>query len=80
LYADFGKGFPPSMLTTGTRDLFLSNTVRLHRALRSAGVHADLHVVEGAGHAGFFAQAPEDEHLASEVRSFIDAHWPRSDA
>jgi monoterpene epsilon-lactone hydrolase len=78
LYADFNKGFPPSMLTTGTRDLFLSNTVRLHRALRSAGVPADLHVVEGAGHAGFFSQAPEDEDLASEVRLFIDAHWPQS--
>ena len=78
LYADFNKGFPPSMLATGTRDLFLSNTVRLHRALRSAGVPADLHVVEGAGHAGFFSQAPEDEDLASEVRLFIDAHWPQS--
>jgi monoterpene epsilon-lactone hydrolase len=78
LYADFNKGFPPSMLTTGTRDLFLSNTVRLHRALRSAGVPADLHVVEGAGHAGFFSQAPEDEDLASEVRLFIDGHWPQS--
>jgi epsilon-lactone hydrolase len=78
LFADFGKGFPPSMLTTGTRDLFLSNTVRLHRALRSAGVPADLHVVEGAGHAGFFGQAPEDEDLAAQVRFFIDAHWPQS--
>ena len=75
LFADFNKGFPPSMLTTGTRDLFLSNTVRLHRALRSAGVPADLYVVEGAGHAGFFLQAPEDEDLAQEIRKFIDAHW-----
>jgi monoterpene epsilon-lactone hydrolase len=78
LFADFSKGFPPSMLTTGTRDLFLSNTVRLHRALRAAGVPADLHVVEGAGHAGFFLQAPEDADLESEIRAFIDAHWPRS--
>jgi epsilon-lactone hydrolase len=75
LFADFSAGFPPSLLTTGTRDLFLSNTVRLHRALRSAGVSADLHVVEGAGHAGFFSQAPEDEELAAEIRTFIDAHW-----
>jgi epsilon-lactone hydrolase len=78
LFADFSKGFPPSMLTTGTRDLFLSNTVRLHRALRSAGVPADLHVVEGAGHAGFLSQAPEDEELDREIRTFIDAHWPQS--
>ena len=26
LFADFSKGFPPTMLSAGTRDLFLSNT------------------------------------------------------
>ena len=38
LFADL-TGFPPTILTTGTRDLFLSNTVRMHRALRRAGIH-----------------------------------------
>ena len=75
LFADFTKGFPPTILTTGTRDLFLSNTVRLHRTLRAAGIHAELHVLEAAGHGGFFAQAPEDEDLEAEIRRFIDAHW-----
>jgi len=36
IYGDF-HGFPPAILTTGTRDLFLSNTVRTHRKLREAG-------------------------------------------
>lgn len=36
LFGDL-TGFPPTILSTGTRDLFLSNTVRFHRALRSAG-------------------------------------------
>ncbi len=40
VYGDL-KGFPPTILTTGTRDLFLSNTVRVHRKLREAGVVAD---------------------------------------
>jgi acetyl esterase/lipase len=75
LFADFTKGFPPTLLSTGTRDLFLSNTVRLHRALRAAGVPAELHVMEAAGHAGFFSQAPEDEALEVEIRRFVDAHW-----
>jgi epsilon-lactone hydrolase len=35
LFGDFGNGFPPA-LTSGTRDLFLSNTGRMQRALRSA--------------------------------------------
>jgi monoterpene epsilon-lactone hydrolase len=77
LFGDFTSGFPPTILTTGTRDLFLSNTVRMHRALRAAGVPAELHIVEAAGHAGFFGQAPEDEDLENEVRRFIDAHWAR---
>ncbi len=76
LFGDYTKGFPPTILTTGTRDLFLSNTVRLHRVLRAAGVDADLHVMEAGGHGGFLSQAPEDEEVAAEIRGFIDAHWP----
>jgi acetyl esterase/lipase len=75
LFADFTKGYPPTILITGTRDLFLSNTVRLHRALRAAGLQSELHVVEGAGHGVFLGQAPEDEEIEVEVRAFIDAHW-----
>ena len=43
VYGDM-HGFPPAILTTGTRDLLLSNTVRAHRALRAAGVEAELEV------------------------------------
>jgi acetyl esterase/lipase len=76
LYGDFTKGFPPTLLTTGTRDLFLSNTVLMHRALRRAGIAADLHVTEAAGHGGFLGQAPEDADIQREIRAFVDAHWP----
>ena len=75
LFGDFAKGFPPVLLTTGTRDLFLSNTVRLHRALRAASVPAELHLLEAGGHAGFAGLAPEDHELDVEVRRFIDDHW-----
>jgi epsilon-lactone hydrolase len=40
LFGDFAKGFPPTLLTSGTRDLLLSPTVMLHRKLRKAGVEA----------------------------------------
>ena len=52
VYGDMA-GFPPTLLTTGTRDLLLSNTVRVHRKLRQAGVVADLHVYEGQSHAHY---------------------------
>jgi epsilon-lactone hydrolase len=65
------SGFPPTFLQAGTRDLFLSNTVRMHRALRRAGVRADLHVWEAMPHAGFSGTAPEDAEVYEEVRAFL---------
>jgi len=75
LFGDFTKGFPPTLLQAGTRDLFLSNAVRMHRALRVAGIEAELHVLEAAPHGGFFGTAPEDDELDREVRRFVDEHW-----
>lgn len=75
LFGDFTKGFPPTLLSTGTRDLFLSNAVRMHRALRAASVPAELQVLEAAPHGGFFGTAPEDREIDREVRRFVDDHW-----
>jgi acetyl esterase/lipase len=75
LFGNFSAGFPPTFLATGTRDLFLSNTVRMHRALRAADITAELHVLESAPHGGFFGAAPEDAALAREIRRFCDTHW-----
>ena len=74
LFGDFAKGFPPTLLSCGTRDLFLSNTVRMHRALRAAGVPAELHVMEAAPHGGFMADTPEELELTREIRHFIAIH------
>jgi monoterpene epsilon-lactone hydrolase len=63
-------GFPSTFLQSGTRDLFLSNTVRMHRHLRDAGVDAELHVWEAMPHGGFFG-APEDAEIAVELRRFL---------
>ena len=64
-------GFPPTLLQAGTRDIFLSNAVRMHRRLRSAGVRAELHVWEGMPHAGFGGLTPEDRELSAELQAFI---------
>jgi monoterpene epsilon-lactone hydrolase len=77
LNGDFAPGFPPAILTTGTRDMLLSDTVLLHRALRRAGIPAELHVTEAAGHGGFLGQAPEDQEILGEVRRFAETHWAR---
>jgi epsilon-lactone hydrolase len=75
VYGDF-SGFPPTILTSGTRDLFLSNTVRVHRKLRQAGVVADLHVFEGQSHAQYAGDpdAPETKEHFGELTAFFDKY------
>ena len=70
LFGDFTKGYPPTLLNCGTRDVFLSNTVRMHRALLKAGIEAELHVWEAMPHGGFFG-APEDQEVLAQQASFI---------
>lgn len=68
----FGRldGLPPTFLQSGTRDLFLSNTVRMHRRLLAAGVTTELHIFEAMPHGSFGGSAPEDQELLDEVRRF----------
>lgn len=76
LFGDFTGGWwPPTLLSSGTRDLLLSDTVRMHRALRRAGVAAELHVTEAGPHGGFMGTAPEDHELIGEVRRFCREAW-----
>ena len=75
IYGDFAQ-FPPTILTSGTRDLFLSNTVRTHRKLRRAGVVADLNVYEGQSHAqySFNMNAPETTEAFTDIAKFFDRY------
>jgi acetyl esterase/lipase len=74
LFGDFTRGFPPTLLQSGTRDLFLSNTVLMHRALRRANIEAELHVFDAATHV-MFMTGPEAADRTSEIRRFVDRHW-----
>jgi epsilon-lactone hydrolase len=79
IYGDV-HGFPPSILTSGTRDLYLSNTVRMHRKLRAAGVAAVLQVWEGQAHALYMLgdeTVPEVREYHEEVARFFDQHLGR---
>lgn len=78
VYGDM-TGFPPTILTSGTRDLLLSNTVRVHRKLRQAGVEAILQVFEGQSHAHYLRDdtAPETHEVFAEIGGFFDRHLAR---
>ena len=75
VYGDMA-GFPPTILTSGTRDLLLSNTVRVHRKLHQAGVEAVLQVFEGQSHAHYIRDdtAPETKEVFGEIAAFFDRH------
>jgi epsilon-lactone hydrolase len=75
VYGDM-HGFPPAILTSGTRDLLLSNTVRVHRKLRRAGVEAQLEVYEGQSHAQYQSddRVPETREAFGEITAFFDKH------
>lgn len=71
VFADLSGGFPPTLLISGTRDILLSPTVMMHRALRRAGIEAELHVFEAMPHGGFGHQTPEDRERLEETARFI---------
>lgn len=72
VYGDL-SGLPPILLLTSTRDQLLSGTVNLHRALRRAGVAAELEVYDGLPHA-FWAwlDCPESEEAFDTMAAFFD--------
>jgi epsilon-lactone hydrolase len=74
LFGDFSRGYPPTLITAGTRDLFLSNAARMLHRLRAANVPAELLVYEAMPHAGFFG-APEDMIVKQDIRRFAERCW-----
>lgn len=75
IFGDFA-GFPPTILTTGTRDILLSDTVRAHRKLRAAGVEAQLEVHEAMSHAEYIYafDSPESAVVFGDIAAFFDRH------
>lgn len=72
IYGDL-TDFPPTLLIAGTRDLFLSNTIRMHLKLRQAGNIADLVILEGVSHSQYLISfdMPEAETYFSELEQFF---------
>ncbi len=74
LYADLG-GLPPTIISTGSRDLLLSECLILARYLRDSGVECDLRVWEGLWHVfEFYDEIPEAEQSIRDMADFILAH------
>jgi epsilon-lactone hydrolase len=72
LFADW-KGMPPTLLVTSTRDILLSDTSTLHRAMLNAGVDAHLVVFEALPHAFWYHfDVPETQEALGLMAKFFD--------
>jgi acetyl esterase/lipase len=68
-------GFPPTLCLSSTRDVLLSGTVNLSRALGDAGVQTELLVYDGLPHAFWsFMLAPESDDAFRRMASFLSRH------
>ena len=75
VYGDF-TNFPPTILTSGTRDLFLANIARTHRKLKRVVVVAELNVYEGMSHAQFedVRITAESQEMYTDIARFFDRY------
>jgi acetyl esterase/lipase len=72
VYADL-TGFPPLLIQVGTREVLLSDAVRLARRARESGVDVTLDVWEGMWHVWQdHALAPEAAQASREIGRFLE--------
>jgi epsilon-lactone hydrolase len=72
LFAPVPAGFPPTVITSGTRDVLLSDAARLSTKLREAGVTVDLRLSEGMWHVfEYYPDLPEAEASLRGIAAFM---------
>jgi acetyl esterase/lipase len=78
VYGDYSKGFPPTLIQGGTRELFLSHFVRLYRAIDGAGGTAILDLYDGMPHIfqtrPEMADAAETRAAMKKMAAFLKRH------
>jgi epsilon-lactone hydrolase len=73
VYGDYSKGFPPTLIQGGTKEIFLSDFVREYRAIDSAGGIAVLDIYEGMPHVfqGIVFGTPEVQQSMVKMKNFL---------
>jgi acetyl esterase/lipase len=76
VYADFSKGFPPTLIQGGLKETLLSGFVRLYQALDAAGIAVKLDLYEGMIHnfQDRIPDAPESILARQKMRAFLHQH------
>lgn len=75
-YGDFTKGFPPTLIQGGTKELLLSDFVRLYQALDQAGQEVKLDIYEGMPHVHMaeLPDSPESNAALKKVYLWVNEH------
>jgi epsilon-lactone hydrolase len=74
VYGNFSGGFPPTLIQGGTKEILLSDFVRLYQALDQAGIPVKLDIYEGMPHVFqtyFFNNTTESDMAISKTNHFL---------
>ncbi|HEY6304386.1 MAG TPA: alpha/beta hydrolase [Terriglobales bacterium] len=76
VYGDYSKGFPPTLIQGGTKEILLSGFIRLYQALDTAEQTVKLDIYEGMPHnfASRIPEAPESRLARKKIGSFVRLH------
>ena len=75
-YGNFSNGFPPTLIQGGTKEMLLSDFVRLYQALDQAGNPVKLDIYEGMPHVfqTFLQNTTESNIAISKTSDFLKEH------
>ena len=73
VYGNFSKGFPPTLIEVGTKEVRLSDSVRLYQSLDQSHIPVKLDVYEGMPHVFQFYlyDTPESKIALSKMNDFL---------
>ena len=76
VYGNFSKGFPPTLIQGGTKEILVSDFVRLYQGLDQADVPVKLDIYEGMPHVFQYIliKTPESNISLSKMNDFLRAY------
>ena len=76
VYGNFSKGFPPTLIQGGTKEILLSDFIRLYQAIVQADIPVKLDIYEGMPHDFqiFLYNTTESNTSLSKMSKFLREH------
>ncbi len=76
VYGDFSKGYPPTLIQGGTKEILLSGMIRLYQALDQAGQTVKLDLYEGMPHVfpPLLPKSKESRAAMKKVNAWVTEH------